>query len=165
MTTRKPTLEGPAAKGWQLDRSKYAHKDPAQECQLTTWIVQRPGAHPFWEHWVVSVIHLRDIPGVGAAHKTYPAAGYELTIATLNPEKFEGDIDDAEVNGFGLLQPFDVTFQFDGIGDADAVILGRLVVEHIARGGLSPDQDFRSAWEVTLANTVKCIKSGKHVIH
>lgn len=156
---RPPDITGDGVEAWEI-------KLP--EVQTTTssllgFLVRCTWAHPFWDRWVISVQHLREMEGQRPALKQFPEAEYELLIVTLDPEH-EADPDHPE-RGYRFMEPVDLVFQFHGLTDRDAARLCRLAVETIAAGRMSPDQDFRSAWETLLQGTVECMRNGNHLEH
>jgi hypothetical protein len=148
---------GQAGRAWQL-----ALNSEWPAC-LAGWLVDRPGAHPWWHNYIVAVVHLRDVPGVGAAKKQYPEAAYEFQIVTVNPE--ECPVPDPDAGHWPFLIPPDVIHQFHGVKDEDAVRICELAVSAIADGLLSPDSDFRSAWKASLETTVRHFVDGRHALH
>lgn len=154
---KTPDLQGHAL-AWKVADIRST-KD--QEACLGTWLVYAPWAHPFWHTWAMSVVHLRDIPGVPPAHKKYPEAEYELLIAALDPNK--GPDPDHPENGFAFLHPIDVVEQFHGISDRDATRLLESAVRAIVAGTISPDSDYRSVWRDSVKGTVEHYRSGVHM--
>ena len=158
-----PTFEGPAGRAWEVTRPTQSPE--AWTGNIIQFQVNRPGAHPFWSWWVLSVVHLRDIPNVRPAHKNYPEAEYELLIVALDPEKpMPEPTPDQETPGvtYAFLTPVDVAYQFHGLTDDQAAELGRMAARTIVNGHLSPDQDYRQAWRATLAGTVEHLALGGH---
>jgi hypothetical protein len=123
--------------------------------------------HPFWSWWMVSVTHLRPIPGAPPAHKLYPDAEYEFTIWSVDspPKGPEFDISrviTGDMEGRGrILHPADVTFQFHGVTDLQSADICDDAVRAIL-DGMSCDSDFRQWWLDSLATTVKHYQEGRH---
>lgn len=154
---READQTGSVGCAWKLQ------SDPKSPACLVAWLVDRPGAHPWWHCYIVSVVHLRDAPGVEPAKKSYPEAAYEFQIITINPE--ECPTPDPDAKDFPLLLPPDVIYQFHGVTDEEAVRIGALAITAIVDGLLSPDTDFKSAWKDSLAKTVKHFVEGRHALH
>lgn len=155
---RAPDVTGPFGRAWVV---KKPIVKPDHNASLSEWLINVPGAHPFWEYWYIALIHLRDIPGVPPAHKKYPEAEFEFIIAAISPEVRPAP-DPDEARGFPLMTPTDVAEQFHGITDHDAVRVCEAAVQAIVNGRISPDQDFRSMWHQLLARTVEHFREGKH---
>jgi hypothetical protein len=121
-----------------------------QTATLACWLVHCPGAHPFWDHWLIACIHLREIEGVAPPAKDYPEAEFELMVAALDPKS---DLDPDRCN-WQVLTPLDVHEQFHGVSDEIAQHIAEMFVNVVVSGKLSPDRDYRSVWRTMLRNTV-----------
>lgn len=132
---------------------------PTSVCQ---WFVNGP-YHPFWHWWLVSVIDLKDHPGMPPANKQYPEAEYEFCIWSLEGEVNVDAIDagDIENRGFKILQPADVTFHFHRVTREQAAEICDAAVATIV-AGQSCDSDFREWWKGMLARTVEHYVLGVH---
>lgn len=137
---REPDKKGSSAEAWKLPSPrKLATKD--QEATLAVWLVQGP-FHPIWDKWLVSMIHLRDIPGVRPAEKK-PGMTHEIVMVAVHPT---ADVSvDEPPNSVPLLEPVDQVIQFAAATDEMAQQVFEEVIDLICRGA-SPDQDYRAAW-------------------
>jgi hypothetical protein len=143
----------------RFDPAKAEHKDHTAAVAGASWLVNGP-FHPLWNWWAIAAISLRDIHGVPPANKRYPEAEWELMIIALDPACCPPDPD---IEGqLRYLTPIDVVFQFDGVSEDVVREIVEMAVKAICDGRLSPDRDFRSAWQVTLNATVEHYKSGHH---
>ena len=163
---RDPDKQQGPTRAWLIAKSAVTRPD--QEATIAGWLVNGP-FHPLWQWWMLSIVHLRDLPGVPPAQKRYPEAEYEFMIVSLNPEKGVPDIDELERTGtWGdpekppFLTPIDVTEQFHGITDAQAHEIAEKAVNAILDGWISPDQDFRSSWSRVIASTIDHYRRGVH---
>lgn len=159
---REPDKVGPYGRAWLLKRQEEASL--AQTACLASWLVNRREAHLLWQWWLVSVVHLRDIPGVPSANKRYPEAEYEFLIYAINPEFCPDPVPD-DPAGYPHLIPFDVIEQFHGITDQDVTRLCEGAVYAILAGQVSPDQDYRSIWKALIAETVRHFAEGRHPLN
>ncbi len=157
---REPDVVGPYGRAWFIDVKNP--KIPDHTASLGSWIVNVPGAHPYWEHWLVALVHLRDIPGVRPAYKKYPEAEFEFSIHSIDPLSCPKPDPDNALEGFPLLSPVDVVEQFHGISDRDVVRIGHGAVQAIVQGHVSPDQDYRSVWHELITGTVGHFRQGVH---
>lgn len=132
---------------------------PEAPTVVASWLAKVPGAHPFWDHWWISTVHLRETDGMPAPQKTSPEMGYELLMITVNPEKHPEP--DPDAPPFETLRPIDIAVQFGGVDDVGAARVTELVMEQILQGRMSPDQDFRSAWAKVIPLLVKQVQGGK----
>lgn len=166
---RAADLRGPTASAWKLKKPAPGEGRKDWEACIESWILNGPGYHPAWAWWQISVVSLRDIPGVPPAKKDYHEAEYEFMIIALNPEKGTPDIDLFESGqDWGkkdvpkFLFPVDVTKQFHGVTEMQVAEICTVAVKAIVNGYLSPDQDFRSAWNYSIDETVKHMIEGRH---
>jgi hypothetical protein len=141
---------------------------PAAEAGLGTWLVNGP-FHPFWNWWMLGVVHLRPIEGMADPPKRYPEAEYELMIVSLNPGRGEPDVDAIErgedwgdLDAPKFLTPPDLVFHFHGVTDEMARDIGEAAARAIASGHLSPDSDWRNLWIQSLRGTVAHFIEGVH---
>lgn len=165
---RAPDLRGPNCAAWKLKTPLKAIEKAWEAC-LESWILNGPGYHPAWAWWQVSVVHLRDIEGCPPAKKQYANAEYEFMIVAFNPARGTPDIDLIEVSvdwgnkgAHKFLFPLEVCKQFHGINDKQAAKICSAAISAIVNGYLSPDSDFRSAWNMSIEETVKHMAEGKH---
>lgn len=167
LAMRSPDVTGRAGRAWALSRPEST-KRPDHAASLASYVVNVPGAHAYWSWWMVTMIHLRDIPGVRPAHKDYSEAEYEFSIVSLDPTHGEPpDIDGFELGtceGFHHLTPPDVVKQFHSVTDDVVKTIALLAIRAICDGRLSPDQDFRSRWNQTIDDTVAHYVAGKHAV-
>lgn len=128
-------------------RSQF-EKDDRWPATLVVWFINGKGFHVCWEWWAISVVHLRDIPGQGPAHKRFPSATHELQIMSILP-KDGGEVDPdkpEEISARGWwLSPPDLVHQFEAT-DEEAINLPEMMVLPICSGMASLDSDFRQFW-------------------
>jgi hypothetical protein len=60
---------------------------PDQAATLRTFFLDCPGQSPAWQHYLLSIIHLRPIEGVREAVIRFPGATHEVLIVALDPSK------------------------------------------------------------------------------
>ena len=132
--------------------------DPAlnnKATTLETWFLHLPTAHPFWPRYILSVVHLRPVPGFGPAHLLYPEATHELIVVALDPAK---NPTPGQPESWHHLTPVNVTYQFHGLTDAGAAGLARTAAELVVEGSLWVEtSDRRGAlerWFSVLGNAV-----------
>lgn len=115
---------------------------------ISQWLLKSEKGifHPIWDRWGLSVVHLRNIPGVKPPVLQFPGATHELVIVSLDPEADPIDPDQVEP-GLPWMQPVEVTQQFTVPKDTHALMLLEGVVESIVEGYSSPDRDYRRLWE------------------
>ena len=156
---RDSDLQGPGGRAWRVTiEVQEGH------ASLGLWLVNAPGAHPFWSWWAINIVHLRPLEGFPPAKKHYPEAEYEFLIVAINPEECpEPDVD--QQGGWPTLTPVDVCEQFDGVIDVEATRICELAAQAIVNGTVSPDQDHRPIWKQLIAGTLAHFRQGKHTIN
>lgn len=134
---------------------------PKSAC-LAAWLCFLPGQSPAWEHYMISVIHLRPVDGQPPNRIDYPGAEHELILVALdsghNPRA-----DDEET--LMPLTPINFEQQFDGVGDDGAVQLCELAAQALVRGVLPAEPDFqfqKDAWRDSMRKTIQHMKTGGH---
>lgn len=100
---------------------------------LTSWFLDLPPAHPFWPRYMLSVVHLREEPGMKPAILLYPEATHELMIGALDPQ-FNPVPHDAST--WKWMQPFNVVHQFHGLSDGQAKALAQWAAGEVVEGRL-----------------------------
>lgn len=150
---RDADLIGSCGRAWLLN-PEQAKSNPATLCG---WLVNRPGAHPHWQWWLVGLITLRDIPGIQPARKNYPEAEYELYIYSIDPSTCSSPEPDSP-EGYPPLLPLDVLHQFHGLSEKTAKHLTEIMVQNIVAGRISPDQDYRKVWSLILPQTIQDLR-------
>lgn len=157
-----PTISGKAGSAWLI---KSASTKPEHTGSIASWLVNVPGAHAFWSYWIVSIVHLRDIPGTQPASKEYPEFEYEFVTAAIDPEKHPKPTpEDLATDGVSLLYPIDVVQQFHGVSDAEAEAICRGAVYAIVEGAISPDADYRQQWKQVITTAVGQMKGKRSLV-
>jgi hypothetical protein len=160
-----PTFEGVFGQSWRVTLPPVGERGkPDFDGTVGGFLVRAPNAHPLWDHYMLSVIHLRPIAGVRPADIRLPGATHEFIIGSLNPEQPLPQTLEAHSDAFrlSLLRPIDVVEQFIAATDAVADEILELSVRAIVDGHISPDQDYRSAWKQSIAATAAHFADGTH---
>jgi hypothetical protein len=159
-----PTFEGVAARAWRVTFPAVgARPVPDHDGTVGAFLVHAPSAHPLWDHYGVSMIHLRPIPGVRPAVITVPGATHEFMIVSLDPNEPLPSLDATAPDWkMRWLSPIDVVEQFAAADDVVADQVLELAVQAICNGHISPDQDYRSLWKHAIAETAAHFRDGTH---
>jgi hypothetical protein len=96
------------------------------------WLLDVPGWSPAWRHFMVSVITLKEIDGVGRATKRWPGATHELVVQAMDSEKLPLPTDKST---WSFLTPVNVVWQFSAT-DAEAAKACRALTALALDGGL-----------------------------
>lgn len=139
-TDKIPDLAGMHGTAWLLDKSFDSRPDV--QATIESWIVSAVYAHPFWSHYMVTCIHLRDIDGTKPANKVFDEATHEVLVVALDPEK------PYPLNAApNIMKPINYAGQWIALNDEEARATVEDCVKGIINGTLSPDTDFRSQWD------------------
>lgn len=133
---------------------------PEFEATVSFWLVCAPSSHPWWWWYVVSVIHLRQIPGTPPVHFQFPGATHEVLFLALSPEHPLPDVEDWKAMQY--LTPPDLVHQVILPDDDGARELCELVVKGIVCLEMNPDVDNRSTWRSSLDQTAEHVRLGGH---
>lgn len=142
------------ARGTARLASLTAAELAAAPAHLSLWLVHAPGYHIAWDHYLCTVCHLRDVPGVEPAHKTYPGAEHELMVFAAKFDKRPEDERSPNCWMRNRLVPQNIVFQFHGMGDDGARQLLAKLVGAFCTGALSPDTDYRRMQQAALQQWV-----------
>jgi hypothetical protein len=141
-----PVIAGPAG---TAEPATLRPLDRDQEAALAGWLIHAPGQSPAWEHYMLQLCHLREMPGVRAASKQFPEAEHQVILLALDPK---GRPDPDEPESWWPLTPYNALVQFGGApSDEAAVSALYAVMEAIVNGQMMaepPDHGWgRSALE------------------
>lgn len=165
--TEPPTFQGAGGqKAWRVRMAPLGSRGrPDFDATVDLFIVHVPGAHAFWDHWSITVIHLRPVAGVKAPVIRREGATHELIIVTLNPEQPLPGLDATDPTWKpDFLTPIDVMEQFIAANDAIAAEILELAVKTIVDGFASPDQDWRQWWTAAIQQTAQHYRDGQYGI-
>lgn len=144
---RAPDLKGRWA-AW-----KVSYPDDGTHTALAQWLLLCPHAHPMWSYYVMTLVHLREAPGINTPNLQYPEAEHELIVWALHPDATPDPDDHTTL--LQRMDPLDQVHQFHGVGDDNAIEMVARLAGHIAGGVLSPDQDHRSKWRALIRQSVE----------
>jgi hypothetical protein len=138
-----------------------AVRSAAQEATLAGWLIDAPGQSPAWHHYLISVIHLRAIPGAPPAHIRRPGATHELILCALD-SLANPTVNDVET--IRHLTPLNAQVQFAATDDL-AVHVGELAVKAICDGYMpaEPASSYvgQREWEQVIDNTIEHHRDGR----
>ncbi|MEA2497111.1 MAG: hypothetical protein QOJ29_5022 [Thermoleophilaceae bacterium] len=166
-TNEPADLRGPFGRAWH-SRYEISPGDPDPSAKATIdmgWLIFCPGAHILWSWWALVVVSVTDIEGFPPAHKQYPQAEYELICGALDPDaELPNPYSPIEVPKYRFMHPLDHVLQFHDVpgGDVGARELAMLFASACCKGMLSPDQDFRAAWQESLRLSLEHLRYGGH---
>jgi hypothetical protein len=166
-------FDNPPNRAWEIDFSEDAKTVADWDATVAMWLIHAPGQSPVWNRYVVSCVHLRDIPGQSKpAKKTFSAATHEIMIIACNPdmgdvavEGFRRRQDELRAEGKGwFLTPFNYVGQFEIAEDMTAKDLTALLVRSIVDNHLPAEPPLSGGdyWTISLAKTLEHLTTGSH---
>lgn len=112
---------------------------------LIRWLLHCPHVHIAWDHYQLSLIHLRYIDGLPPPQLESHDSEYELALYAVDPH-CEPDPD--RPFSVIVLQGPCISTQFgDGLTDDQAIQITENAVLSCIGGYLLPDQDARAQWK------------------
>jgi hypothetical protein len=155
-----PVVKGSHGMAWECDVDAIMEAlgfRPATSACIGQWIVAAPWAHPFWDNYIISVIHLRPIPGAEPPVILLPGATHEIYVIALDPNH---EPDTADIPR--TLTPINFAAQFIAQHDVEARARVLRSVEEICKGELNPDTDYIREWVRRYSDSN--IKKGEQIV-
>jgi hypothetical protein len=147
----------------RAERCKLVPKTPAQAANLASWPIEAPGQSPAWSHYLLSVAHLRPMPGVDPPAKQFPEAEHEILLVALDPA-IGPRADDQET--WHHLIPANAAVQFGGATDEEAVRVLDLAAKAVCDGVLPAEPAFprrgQEVWKRAIQETAAHVVFGGH---
>lgn len=123
------------------------------------WIIDAPWAHPVWKQYLVQLYDLTTPHDSGPVAVHLPGATHEFMIHALNPDyPIEKDAPIGSQQ-FRPLHPANYGYQIKAESDDAALNRVQELVDGIVAEKLSPDTDFRSLWDMLLADCRPLVRS------
>ena len=156
---RTPDQKGHGAEAWVITIPKTVKPHGT----VKSWLVKGEKFHMLWNHWAVSLIHLRPYEGEPQPPiLNKPNMTHEVLIFALNPGEDQENRRVYDPDNFPVptpyMRPIDLSEQFEAPSDEKATEVVDLMVRAICDGIMSPDQDFRSVWKEVVAATAAHIR-------
>jgi hypothetical protein len=140
-----PEFSGPEGMAWAVVLPES--QTEAQKANLDAWLIFTPQAHPAWQYHLLTLIHLREIPGAPPAELLKPGATHQITLLSIDPD-FNYQLNPQDFNTLRhLLSPADYEKQVILPDDKQAREVVSTAVEKCVNGELIPDPDGRPQWE------------------
>jgi hypothetical protein len=137
---------------------------------LSTYLIDAPAYHPAWTQYVMSVVTLRDEPGVEPAVRKFPEATHEILVLALNPETgpqtVETMIGHCRTGRLPFLRPVNIAEQIEATDD-EAEAVAWLAARAVVHGHLSPEPPFgyeslRAQWHAACTKTLAHLRGEPH---
>lgn len=141
----------------------------AIEVGLGTWLITSPAWHPAWSQWSLSVVSLRDHPGLDPANLKFAGATHELLVLALHPDHrqtVETMTGHCRTGDLPHLNPVNVAEQFECTDD-EARAVAWLAAQAVVNGTLPPEpplgyESFRTHWLAACTKTLAHLRGEAH---
>lgn len=118
----------------EAERCTISPKNPDQEATLGAWLIHAPGQSPAWDHYLLMLVHLRDLPGqTRRASRQFPEAEHQMTLFALGRKGHPVKDDYAT---WWPLFPANGELQFGGATDEQALTALDVLAYAICNGSL-----------------------------
>jgi hypothetical protein len=133
----------------------------AQSASLRGWLLTCPGQSAHWEYYLLSVIHLRPIPGTPPAHIRFPHCTHEVILFALDPRK--GPRADRPDTWWSVTPSY-VEEQVQLRDDENAIVLSRRAALKVVAGELPAVTTTKNAepWVSTLLQMAAELRGEAH---
>lgn len=152
---------GAAGRATEIVFSMEPSDKPDVSATLAAWFLQCPGQSPAWQHYHLSIIHLRPIPNVEPAVLKRENATHEVMLVALNPKPRPVPED---VMSWHWLRPINFTGQLALPSDEEAKTVLKILARAVADGLLwaePPLSGMKEPWESQLRQ-LEAHAEGKH---
>lgn len=145
-------MEGPVGSAIEISYEPEPEVgDPPDSGLVASWVLHCPGQSLGWEYFCLSVVHLRDLPGMRPPVLTTPGASHEVILMALSPD------DPVPPAGpVKFLTPLNFVEQTYVSSDHDAHRLGEFLVKSMVAGQLwaePPLSGQKEPWSSMLQST------------
>lgn len=158
MTDRIEGIAGWAERWTAVDRAR-----PEQAGTVAAWLVYAPNQSPAWSHYLVSVVHLRDIPGAAPAKLQRPGMTHEFILVALDSQLWP-TVNTPET--IHHLRPVNAICQFQVDTDERATEIAELAARAIVDGHMPAEPPFQwqgqRLWQECIDRTAEHARSGGH---
>lgn len=122
-------LEGEHGHADQFDLALWGENRP--HSALAQWLVYAPTFSPFWQHYVLGLLHFRPVEGLPEPYKCYPEAEYEVMIVALD-SAYNPSVDD--LRSIRHLRPINYMIHISGATDGAMIKALAKVAQYCADG-------------------------------
>lgn len=124
---------------------------------LLSYVITAPQFHPLWSQYFVFTMHLRDLPGHKPPWKGRPDVTHEFHLHAIHPDHPIPLEKGTRLSKIAVLDPANYAYQVTA--EHDAAFLERMekMVKEICKQRISPDTDFRQAWNTWFKDAVPLV--------
>jgi hypothetical protein len=126
-------IGGEAGTGTEIRPVFEPSDPPAQHATVTCWFLDCPRQSVGWDHFLLSVVHLRTIYGAPPAYRSSPGTTHEVLLVALLREV---DPKATDPSSWKFIQPINLSHQVRLPSDDEARELGRMSAVAVVEGRL-----------------------------
>lgn len=155
------THEGPAGSAVEVMIVGELER-PDWSATVSLWFITAPGQSPAWDKYLLSVVHLRDVPDVPPAKVNVPGATHEVMLRALDPTKHPTPLN---ADTWKHLIPINFVEQVQLPDDAAAKELVELAAVAVVRGVLwaeAPLAGQTEPWRTSILKTAAHLRGEEH---
>lgn len=159
------TISGLMGRGHQLTIEESDRTYVENSATVDVWFMDIPGQAVAWRNYLLAIYHLRDIPGVKAAEKSYPGVTHELILVALDPGRNPQMLD---IESWRHLVPINFVIQLELPSDEKAKELLYLAAKGVVDGLLwaePPLSGQREPWMSSMLQTSAHLRGEAHAGH
>lgn len=146
--TVRPDLTGHVGRAWRLDLADFRKalgRSEQTDAAVAGWVIEAAWAHPVWHSYLISLVHLRPLPGQPEPDLAIEAASHQFWLFALDPAEPREAVLRGQVRP-SMLWPANFAAQLAAPDDDTAIGFVEAAVLDICGGQLSPDTDYLHAW-------------------
>lgn len=139
-------------------------ENPSWVATVSQWFITCKGQSPMWEHYILGMVHLREIPGGAPAKINIPHATHEIILYALDPDKNPVANDH---NTWRPLIPLNFTLQVELPSDSAAAYLTDQCARAVVNGQLwaePPLAGQKEPWMTTVLQSAAHLRGEVHGI-
>lgn len=162
-TTGPDEIKGAYGAACRVPRTHYTSESPAT---LDAWVITAPTWHPLWSQYLLAVITLADMPGVGPAFKDRSDVTHQVIVMAMDPDHGPYTPDSFAEKSVRYLSPGNIGAQFTA-DDGQALELSTLLARAVVDGVLCPEtadapSRIRAEWARSIQLTLDHARDPHH---
>jgi len=124
-------------------RAVRAALNPKKPATIACYILDVPGLAPGWDQYFLSIVHLRDEPGLPEAVRVYSTdASHQFLFAAIDERSSGGKAEAHRLDRVKLLKPITFNIEIGPITDEQAADFALKMTKAVLEGTLHPEPAF-----------------------
>lgn len=153
-----PAPAGPDEIDGALGRAARVPRSDDWPATLDAFVVTAPRWHPLWSQYLLALITLSDMPGVGPAYREFEGATHQVIVMAMDPDHGPYTPGSFAENTVRYLLPGNIGHQFKAT-DEQALDVVALCARAVCDGVLNPEtadapERTRAVWASAIQQTL-----------